>query len=378
MRDRRDEAPWAADPPDGAADPERLAALLDGRLDGAERDALLARLADHDDDLALFAEAAAIQRALEEEDAAAGMADASLPHIVPAATGDDGLALHAGAAAVPRALKEEDAAAGASPYAAPVAVSAAPRPSADGVDETAEEPDVIPLRRPAPRLNRRLALLAAVLAGVTLLPLAWRAARPGAISSPTEAVAMLESRDAGVPPGMEPRPWGTTRGGGDPLVERSMSARVGAYAVDLELAIRAGDEENRRIFANDAMSALDSATAMAQYGFRFLAEPMNAGRDEQLSQLQSAMELATQFLDEEFVALGGWAEAARFAAERRDAEFFHSRRTARTLEKAEPLLADSEAGRSALARIGTARAADPPDWPALTSAVNELIRAIAS
>lgn len=330
MSDRRDDAPWGAHPPDAGADPERLAALLDGRLEDAERDRLLARLAADGDDLALYAEAAAIQRALEEEDAAV-LAPASAP-----------------------------------PHTAP--------PPAD----PAPEPGVVRLRRPIRGVDRRLALLAAVLAGVTLLPLAWRASRPGAVSSPAQAVAMLESRDGGLPAGSDERPWVRTRGGGDPLAGRSRAARVGALAVDLELALRAGDVEEGKRLAGEIHVALEDAPAVAGTGFASLAGSPSTDRGELLAELESAMERATGFVDADFVAIGGWAEAARLAVLRGDAAFFRSRRTEGTLARAQSLLAGDDAAASALRAIAAARASDPPDWPALREAVDTLLYAIAS
>jgi hypothetical protein len=52
---------------------ERLAALLDARLDADAHADVLSRLATDDEALAAYAEAAAVTRALEEEDAAAGV-----------------------------------------------------------------------------------------------------------------------------------------------------------------------------------------------------------------------------------------------------------------------------------------------------------------
>ncbi|MBD0319112.1 MAG: hypothetical protein ICV87_02190, partial [Gemmatimonadetes bacterium] len=50
------------------SDDERLAALLDGRLDEREREALLARLAASDDEYYLFSDTASLLRELEEEE----------------------------------------------------------------------------------------------------------------------------------------------------------------------------------------------------------------------------------------------------------------------------------------------------------------------
>jgi hypothetical protein len=348
-------------------------------VDGPERDALLARLANDDDDLALFAEAAAIQRALEEEDAAARMTDAPVPHGAAAAgdgparvaDDDNDLARFAEAAA---ARARENASAGigdgAGTHAAPAVADA---------DEPVHDPDVIPIRGRRPqRVDRRLVLAAAVLAGVTLLPLAWTAGRPGAVSSPSQAVAMLDDSDAGVPAGFNEGRWPVRRGGSDPAAERSASAKVGALAVDLELAIRAGNAEQRQQFVGEIQQLLSNTSALADVGFRDLGESTGMDREQQLSALESAVETATPFLDEDFVALGGWAQAARLAAERQDAEFFSSPRTARTLDRAQPLLAEDEQGRAALTAIAAARAADPPDWTALRGAVDALLYAIAS
>lgn len=52
--------------PGGRVDPERLAALLDGRLSGAERDAVLAQLGMSADDLEIMADAVAVESELAE------------------------------------------------------------------------------------------------------------------------------------------------------------------------------------------------------------------------------------------------------------------------------------------------------------------------
>ncbi|HLM69081.1 MAG TPA: hypothetical protein VK358_16195, partial [Longimicrobium sp.] len=185
MTQRPNDPAWSAAPMDGA-DPQRLAALLDERLSGAERDELLARLADSDEDLALFAEAAAVQRELEEE------------------------------------------------------------------DEAASVPGVLPLRpaaRPARGLNRRWLAAAAVVAGLALVPLAWRATQDGAVREPAQAVAMLEDRAGGLPADWDVRPWSGTRGGGDNPADDALSVQVGAYVVDLDLAVRARDAGATRMLS---------------------------------------------------------------------------------------------------------------------------------
>ena len=71
MTDPRNRAERLASPPE--ADAERLAALLDGRLDERQRAEAVARLASSDDEFEAFVDALAVTRELEAEDEAAGV-----------------------------------------------------------------------------------------------------------------------------------------------------------------------------------------------------------------------------------------------------------------------------------------------------------------
>jgi hypothetical protein len=319
VTERPNDPAWSAAPPDGAMEPERLAALLDGRLGDAERDALLAQLAVDDEDLALFAEAAAIQRELEE------------------------------------------------------------------ADEVAAVPGVLPLRpaaRPARRVDRRWMAAAAVLAGVTLLPLTWRASQGGgAVREPSHAVALLENPSAGLPADFDNRPWSRTRGEGEVVTEEGRPARVGAYMVNLELAIRAGDADNTRLMAQRIAGLLTDANAAGTYAAHSLdpiiARP-NAPAAALLPALEQASDGAADVLGADRYALGAWAEAARLAVARRDAAFFQEGRTRTTLESAGALLGDDEQARNAITTVRRASGSDAPDWAGLKKGTNSLLSAIAS
>jgi hypothetical protein len=301
------------------ADPERLAALLDERLSGAERDELLARLADSDEDLALFAEAAAVQRELEEE------------------------------------------------------------------DEAASVPGVLPLRppaRPARRLDRRWLAAAAVVAGLALVPMAWRATQGGAVREPAQAVAMLGDQAIGLPRGWIDRPaWSGTRGGGENPADDALSVRVGAYMVNLEVAIRAGDVENTRLLSARVASMLREANVAgtpAARQFDVLAERAGGDPAELLSLLDEASDAAAGALDGDRYALGAWAEAARIAAARRDAAFFRDARTGRTLDRAQELVGDDEEARAAIAAIRASLEAESILWPELEAELDRLMSAVGS
>lgn len=331
MTHRPNDPAWSAAPLDGA-DPERLAALLDERLSGAERDELLARLAASEDDLALFAEAAAIQRELEAEDGRVYAGDAE--------DSDDG-------------------------------------------DPPAPDPQVLPLRRPARPargLDRRWMAAAAAIAGLVLLPLAWRASQGGAVGEPAQAVAMLADR-SGLPAGWDDdRPWSVTRGGSDPVSDESLSIRLGAYMVDLELSVRARDTANTRLLAqrvSGMLSAANTSGTMAAGRFDELAERAGGLPAELLPVLEDASDAAADAVDGDRFAMGAWVEAARIAAARRDAAFFRDDRTRRTLARAEELAEDNEEAQAALATIRTSLEAESILWPELEGGLDRLMHAMA-
>lgn len=342
MTTPRDEPGPAGTPLEGRADPQLLAVQVE-RGEAGDM-ALLAGLPD--DDFADFALAAAIQRELEAED------EASIPRITPAET----------EAAIPRIE--------------PVVAEAG--------DENEDVPGVTPLRpaaRPARRVDRRWLAAAAVLAGVTLLPLTWRASQGGAVREPSHAVAMLENPSAGLPPGFEDdRPWSRTRGG-EVVSEEGRSARVGAYMVNLELAIRSGDAENTRLMANrikGLLTDMSTSGTVAAGALNPITDRPDSPPAELLPVLEDASTQVAGALDADRYLLGAWAEAARLAVMRRDAAFFREARTRRTLEGAEALVGDDEGARAALTVIRNASEAGAPDWTGLSAAVGTLLRAIAS
>ncbi|HEX6368493.1 MAG TPA: hypothetical protein VF006_06165 [Longimicrobium sp.] len=134
---------------------ERLSALLEGKVQGEQREELLAHLARNEDDYAVFASTGAVLRALEEEDARAAAAEA--------------------------------------------------------------QKDVIPLRRPArgPRLPNRVLAMAASIAAVALVSTFALRTRP----SPAGAPVLLADRlanEKGLPADWKKGAVGSSsRGGGN-------------------------------------------------------------------------------------------------------------------------------------------------------------------
>jgi hypothetical protein len=248
----------------------------------------------------------------------------------------------------------------------------------------APEPGVIPLRRPEPkprRLTPQWVALAAVLAGVMLLPFAWRTMQGGgAVRYPSQAVAMLGTPEAGLPPGWELPPLrNQTRGDGDLLVERQRSARLGGYMVQLELAIRARDAERTGLLADQAAFLVRDVTAggLLTSALSQLKEQAGGEPSALLPQVEGVNETAASLLEADYFALGAWAEAARLAAARQDAEFFRGARTRRTLSRAAELVVDDQGASDAVRALSAAAESDPPDWPALRTASGNLFSAVA-
>lgn len=247
----------------------------------------------------------------------------------------------------------------------------------------APEPGVIPLRRPERkprRLSPQWGALAAVLAGVMLLPFAWRAMQGGAVRYPSQAVAMLETPEAGLPPGWELPPLrNQTRGDGDLLAERQRSARLGGYMVQLELAIRARDAERTGLLADQAAFLVRDVTAggLLTSALSQLKEQAGGEPSALLPQVEGVNETAASLLEADWFSLGAWAEAARLAAARQDAGFFRSARTRRTLEQAAGLVVDDKGASDAVRALSAAAESDPPDWSALRTASGNLFSAVA-
>lgn len=249
-------------------------------------------------------------------------------------------------------------------------------------DAVAEVPGVLPLRRPARParvLNPRWAALAAVLAGVALIPFAWRGTQGGAVRVPSHAVAMLENQSAGLPEGWDnSRPWSNTRGG-EVTTDTGLAVRTGAYMVDIDLAVRAGDAETTRLLAQRVainLAEANTAGTMAARPFNELAARAGAPAAELLPLVKEAAGAAADAVDGNLYALGAWAEAARLAANRRDAAFFREGRSRRTLDRAKELVGNNAEAQIAITAIGASLEPNTPRWPELRKAIEDLLAAI--
>lgn len=312
-------------------DENDLARFIDGTLSDEERAGAVAHLSASEADAELLADAAYLLRDLEAAEGAPAQGGAESGH-----------------------------------------------PHTDDAD-TGRDPKVVPLRPPSTerrwrRAPARWLALAAVLAGVLLVPLALSRRGP---ADAGEFAALLASRQAGLPAGWtDERPWRVTRGGaGDPLTEEARAARLGALHVDLELAAAGRDAEQTQLLAAQIEQMLGavpgSGTVVPTY--RQIAARAGQPPENVEDLLEEGRETVAMFVDEELFRLGAWAEAARIAARSRDAAFFRARASRKMLDRAAEMPALDQESRASVEAIRAAAREDPPDWTALAAHTNQLL-----
>lgn len=314
-------------------DQNDLARFLDGGMPEEERSRAVAHLSESDPDAELLADAAFMLRDLEGQEAVVvgDITRADHPHHDEADTGDDSR--------------------------------------------------VVPLRPPSTartwrRGPVRWLALAAVLAGVVLVPLAL--SRSGGRDS-GDFAALLAHRDTGLPAGWtERRAWSVSRGGGVPQIEDTRAVQLGALHTDLEIAVAARQADQTADLAGQIVARLRDVTAGGTVAPAYEAIGARAGDSPQAlaEPLKTARENLAGLAGDDYFALGAWTEAAMLAAERRDAAFFQARASRTMLDRAASLTSDDPEARAALDAIRAAAGADPPDWAALQTQTRALMRRI--
>lgn len=240
------------------SDDERLAALIDGRLDERQRAELLERLALSEEDLEVLAEAGTITRELEEEDRVAAAASEATTTVIQ-----------------------------------------------------------LPARRQVSRYRGWMPI-AAILAGVALGIGLWKAGPPGRRGSPVAVVDRLANADR-QPPALDANPWGPKRGGADPE-GFARGVRLGVRLTDLQLAARRGDPGAVQAAAASVASLL-TPVPEASRELAFYKDLSKSAAPDTFGLGAHAAAVARKAGDEA-VRLGAWAQAARIAAAERDAGFF--------------------------------------------------------
>jgi hypothetical protein len=299
-------------------DDERLAALLDGRLEGPERDELLAYLATADEDLYVFARTAAALRGMEEQEAA----------------------------------------------------------QAQRADESANDPparETPPSVRPGwRRWKAPRAIVPAVIAGLLVLGIFVTRGRAASAGDPAQLASLMG--DEALPQGWLDIPAGTGSRGS---VERR-AAEAGKLLLDLAVSIRAGDSARTATLAKQIHARFDDqalpSSPIAQIERR-TTEPASV----LLPLVEQQTERLSARLDRDYLQLGAWTEAALIAAERQDADFFRAGATRTMLRRAARITRDNPAQRAALQAVrATLDAPGTPQWGGLKTQLRTLMGAITS
>jgi hypothetical protein len=306
-------------------DDERLSALLAGRLEGPERDELLAYLSTADEDREVFANTAAILREMEEEDAQAeeaGVQVADPPprrHMLPPSTKSR------------RAWSRD------------------PRWAV-------------------------AAVLVGLVALVTLNPFGGGGVVPA--GDPVGYALALNS------PGEKPAGWVTGIPGASPRGNeaadptRENSVVAGWFLVRLAVAVQAGDSAVTDSLALQVKDRFDRQGGTALDSLR-----AHAGEEPDSSLLslvrKATVRVEAQY-DSSFVGLGAWTEAARMAAAGHKAAFFQSEDSRDWLEHARTLTRDDPKARAALESVrATLDAQGERDWETLETDLGKLLDELA-
>jgi len=256
-------------------DPDLVAAFIDGKLSGAERERVVRLLAESEEAFEIYA------------DAVRARADLQADGIVP--------------------------------FPTPVPI---PRPRPRWL--TAGAP-----------LAAAAALLIAVLPRVVSNPAATFTMGAESIARPlTDRPQLATSLRSALD---EPR-WSATRGGVSTFVDTTAALRLGARATDLEVAIAVGDRERAGRLVTEMVELLDSVTlsdaTRAEYGK--LHQRITTG--DSISSIKAAAATADEhlsdFLDSRWYGTGKWLAAGELAARAHSADFFKSSETVRFIEAA--------------------------------------------
>jgi hypothetical protein len=257
---------------DEQIDPERLAALLDGRLSAVERDHLLAEIAASGDSYDDLVEASALLTAMS------------------------------GRSARPSRMEPPDRT---------VVATLAPRSA-------------------APRRRRLVTYVPVfVAAGIVAVLLVVR--HPGSATAPS-ATDVARTLSLHGPAGAnsvastlgadwdEPG-WSATRGASETLLPRARAFRAGARFAELQLALASHDTTAIHVSANSLVPLASEVETGAPVAARAALLARTSGVRPS-DQTKVAAELRELFGEPTWFDLGAWSEAARLAARARQAAFF--------------------------------------------------------
>lgn len=274
-------------------DVSAIAAFIDGRLSGAERDRVAKLIAESDAAFEIYAGAVAARVDVGGGDSVISLTERRR----------DSRPRRWWVAAVPVAA------------AAALLIAVLPRMQGRGGDATSELSAVI---------------LSPLISPSAVRPLVAQSA-PGAASGRTQLAVALG-------PAWDEQRWSATRGAGATLLDSTAALRLGVRATDLQLALALGDREHASRIAAEMVKVLRpmnlSDSQQADYG----ALGARITRGDSVDQIAVAALDAEkglgEFLDSRWFALGKWFAAGEVAARAHSVTFFKSTETTRFLESA--------------------------------------------
>jgi hypothetical protein len=330
-------------------DPERLAALLDGRLEEREREALLAALNRSPDELEALGDLSEVMRDLESAGDVPGV-----PDVRPTV---------------------------------PVGAAGGFRPSPGAASPPAPAPAP---RRVVPRRQLRwaggLAAAAALLLVVNVLYDRNVGGRTAfAADAPADVLAVLADASIGAGDAQPVPAWPTTRGSEAATERRARAIRFGARAIDLEVATQTGDASTAARLAGQMADALSEVAGAgpAPIPYRRVMASPGAPRDSLAAWLREGWEGGAVVLGADDARLGAWLATARIAAARRDTSFLRNAAWRRALEASRALVPSANVeARAAAARLGDLARTDgggaAPDWDRVRQDVESLLVTLGS
>lgn len=356
-------------------DPETLAAFLEGRLSGEARARVIERLADDEDAYELFLGTAAALDALEAEGGGeTGRPGTATPGEAPSATG-------------------QDSSSRSSPSAPPDTETESDVESSDdnGDGDHSNGRDgwwlgrVLPFPTGGSTWVPKLAALAATLVAVALLGV-WALPRFGPIaSSSNQLLAAMSSTTTSpdlVPFAATEAELGVVfRSPG--LSPEGLAAifRLGVRAVDLNVALRAGDRERAGQLARALSDLADgSDLPIAAEVFADLADrlangsPTPALRKQYSRTEEDYLDVFGDSPEGRLFDFGRWTEAARLAAMAEDSRFFRRRTAAARPLEGFLAAAPSDYVKDRLVSIQLAMLQEPSDFASIAESLKEILK----
>ena len=172
------------------------------------------------------------------------------------------------------------------------------------------------------------------------------------------------------------RPWREFRGADQPLSSRGRAVRLGALLTDLELFAATGDTAAASIAAQIAI-AVDEYPGGTAVGDSYRSM-IRSGSVHDAPTRARGTQVAEALVGERALRLGGWLEAARIAATRRDSAFFERPTTATALSVATEVASSVSGAPLDVALLSATVTSPRRDWGQLSRALDAALAALAN